>query len=465
MAQKGYSRFLALIHCVGDISVLNCAFVFAYILVNRFAAFNDVANEYILLHIVFNLAWAVVTTWQRDTDVSRNTGIEVILWKTLKSVAIHALIIFAAIAVIKGNYFSRAHLLFTYGIFLIGLYIWRISYFYALRRYRKKGSNFRNVVVIGAGIVGHDIYKYISADDGIGYKLLGFFEDNPDSSFHPEKVLGGIKDFEKFVTETKVDQVFIAIPLTQRRVIREIISIADNNLVRVKIVPDFRGFLNKKVNMKFYDMVPVLTVRPEPLQSLLNRFFKRAFDIAFSSMVLIFIFPWLFPILALMIKLSSPGPVFFVQKRSGRRNEVFSCLKFRSMSINKDSDHVQATQNDTRITWVGRMLRKSNMDELPQFINVLMGQMSIVGPRPHMLKHTQDYSQVVDKFMVRHLVKPGITGLAQVKGYRGPTENKRRMYKRVLFDVWYVENWTLMLDIKIIFLTVFNMFRGEKNAF
>src|SRR5690606_8431656 len=131
------------------------------------------------------------------------------------------LIILAAITVVKGNYFSRAHLLFTYGIFLIGLYLWRISYFYALRRYRKKGSNFRNVVVIGAGIVGHDIYKYINADEAIGYKLLGFFEDNPQESFHPDKILGSVKDFEKFVTETKVDQVFIAIPLTQRRVIRE----------------------------------------------------------------------------------------------------------------------------------------------------------------------------------------------------------------------------------------------------
>lgn len=259
--------------------------------------------------------------------------------------------------------------------------------------------------------------------------------------------------------------VFIAIPLSHRKRIREIVNIADNNLIRVKIVPDFRGFLNKRVNIDFYDLLPVLSIRPEPLETAFNRVVKRSFDIVFSGMVLLFIFPWLFPVLALMIKLSSPGPVFFIQKRSGRKNEVFSCLKFRSMAVNSDADKLQATEADPRVTWVGRMLRKTNLDELPQFINVFLGNMSVVGPRPHMLKHTEDYSRMIDKFMVRHLVKPGITGLAQVNGYRGPTTDQRRMYKRVMYDVWYIEHWSFMLDLKIIFLTVFNMFRGEKNAF
>jgi len=189
------------------------------------------------------------------------------------------------------------------------------------------------------------------------------------------------------------------------------------------------------------------------------------FDIVFSLFVIVFIFPWLYPLLAIAIKMSSPGPIFFVQKRSGRLNHEFDCYKFRSMSVNKDSDRKQATAGDARITMVGRFLRKSNLDEMPQFINVLLGNMSIVGPRPHMLKHTKEYSQIIDKFMVRHLVKPGITGWAQVNGFRGATTEPRYMMKRVRYDLWYVENWSFFLDIQIIFMTVYNMIKGEKNAF
>ncbi|WP_316910344.1 sugar transferase [Cytophaga hutchinsonii] len=174
---------------------------------------------------------------------------------------------------------------------------------------------------------------------------------------------------------------------------------------------------------------------------------------------------WLFPLLAIIIKLSSPGPVFFIQKRSGRNNEEFDCYKFRSMSVNKDSDKVQATVNDSRVTAIGKFLRKSNLDELPQFINVLIGNMSVVGPRPHMLKHTADYSAIIDKFMVRHLIKPGITGWAQVNGFRGATIQPRYMMKRVRYDLWYIENWTFLLDLQIIVMTAYTMIRGDKNAF
>jgi len=465
MIRRGYSKFLVLIHILGDISLLNCAFVFAYFLVNRFAPYDEVSDEYVLLHILYNITWILVISWYRGTDIRRNTRLENILSSTVKSVLVHALITLAAIAAVKGEFFSRAHLLFAYVLFLGGIIIWRLVFYYTLRRYRKAGANYRNVIIVGAGVVGNDMFHHLNSDAGYGYKVLGFFDDNPEKSQHPDKILGGLSDFAGYVKNVRVDLVFIAIPLSHRKRIREIVSIADNNLIRVKIVPDFRGFLNKKVNIDFYELIPVLTIRPEPLETALNRVAKRTFDIAFSGMVLLFIFPWLFPVLALLIKLSSPGPVFFVQKRSGRKNEVFSCLKFRSMAVNSDADKLQATETDPRVTWVGRMLRKTNLDELPQFINVFLGNMSVVGPRPHMLKHTEDYSRMIDKFMVRHLVKPGITGLAQVNGYRGPTTDQRRMYKRVMYDVWYIENWSFALDLKIIFLTVFNMFRGEKNAF
>ena len=205
-------------------------------------------------------------------------------------------------------------------------------------------------------------------------------------------------------------------------------------------------------------------LRKEPLEKIGNRLLKKLFDILFSLFVILFVFTWFFPILILMVKLSSKGPAFFRQKRSGEKNISFTCLKFRTMRVNKLSDELQAKKGDPRITKLGAFMRKTNLDELPQFLNVLVGQMSVVGPRPHMLKHTEQYSELINNYLTRHFVKPGITGWAQVKGYRGETKELIDMQKRVEYDIWYIENWKFLLDIKIIWMTVKNMLRGEKNA-
>ena len=198
---------------------------------------------------------------------------------------------------------------------------------------------------------------------------------------------------------------------------------------------------------------------------MLSGFFKRLFDIVFSLLIIIFIFSWLFPILAILIKLESKGPVFFIQVRTGRNNIHFKCYKFRSMRLNNDADKKQATRNDHRITRIGSFLRKTSLDELPQFFNVLIGDMSIVGPRPHMLHHTEEYSQLTDKFKTRNLLKPGITGWAQICGLRGEVANTEAMLKRVDADVWYLKNWSFLLDLKIIFLTFWITLKGDKNAY
>jgi len=177
------------------------------------------------------------------------------------------------------------------------------------------------------------------------------------------------------------------------------------------------------------------------------------------------VFPFIYIIIAICIKISSPGPIFFKQRRTGERGHEFFCYKFRTMKVNKDADAKQATKNDPRTTQFGEFLRKNSIDELPQIINVLKGEMSVVGPRPHMLKHTQQYNELIDKYMLRHLVKPGITGWAQVTGFRGETKELSQMEGRVVRDVWYLEHWSFFLDIKIIYLTIVNVFRGEKNAY
>jgi putative colanic acid biosynthesis UDP-glucose lipid carrier transferase len=211
--------------------------------------------------------------------------------------------------------------------------------------------------------------------------------------------------------------------------------------------------------------MPVLSLRNEPLNEVSNRIRKRLYDILMSSFVTIFILSWMIPLIALLIKLESKGPVFFLQKRSGKDNKPFTLIKFRSMHMTNEAHLKQATKDDSRVTKIGKFLRKTNLDEFPQFLNVLMGQMSIVGPRPHMLKHTQDYSKLLDQYMVRQFLKPGITGWAQINGYRGETKTIKQMEKRVEYDLWYLENWNLWLDSKIVLMTALNMARGEKNAY
>jgi Undecaprenyl-phosphate glucose phosphotransferase len=293
---------------------------------------------------------------------------------------------------------------------------------------------------------------------------VGYFA-NESSEKHSAWYLGNVDQVKDYCEQENVDEIYCTLSLAESKTIYDLLSFSDNHLIRFRMVPDFSGFFNKKVSIDFYDNIPVLSVRNEPLGEMVNRIVKRSFDIVFSLLVIICIFPILFPVLALLIKLSSKGPVFFKQLRTGKDNIEFNCYKFRSMTVNAQSDTMQAVKGDARITWIGKIMRKTNLDELPQFFNVLMGQMSVVGPRPHMLKHTEEYSQLIDKFMVRHLVKPGITGWAQVNGFRGETGHDDRMEKRVEYDVWYLENWNFVLDLKIVYRTLFNMVVGEKNAY
>jgi putative colanic acid biosynthesis UDP-glucose lipid carrier transferase len=202
-----------------------------------------------------------------------------------------------------------------------------------------------------------------------------------------------------------------------------------------------------------------------PLELSFNRQMKRFFDIIFSLFVLIFLISWLTPILGILIKLETRGPVFFKQKRNGFNNDEFICFKYRSMVLNKDADMIQVTKDDERVTFIGKLLRRTSIDELPQFINVFLGDMSVVGPRPHMLSHSQMYASSVDKFMVRHFVKPGITGLAQIKGFRGEVESPNDIISRVKYDIYYIENWSPLLDFKIILHTIYNFIRGDKKAY
>lgn len=313
--------------------------------------------------------------------------------------------------------------------------------------------------------MGKKMYDTLKDYTGYGFKPLGIFDDKlPNGAEY--NLDGNIEEAKRFAIDNKIDEIFCALPLRDKERVMGLLRFAEENLIRFKIVPDFSAFYNRNVHVDFYGFYPVISLQTEPLANIFNRIVKRSFDILFSSFILIFILSWLVPLVALLIRLESKGSVFFLQNRSGRGYKTFKCFKFRTMTVTEsDEEYKQATKNDARITSIGKILRRFNIDELPQFMNVFLGEMSVVGPRPHPVKLNEMYRPIMERYMSRHLAKPGITGLAQVRGYRGETADPELMHQRVLADVFYIENWSFLLDIKIILLTVWNMFRGQKMAY
>jgi putative colanic acid biosynthesis UDP-glucose lipid carrier transferase len=345
---------------------------------------------------------------------------------------------------------------------------------YAYRQFfiylRFKGKNLRYLVIIGAGEIGQKFYRTIQDNPHFGYKVVGFVDDNPNIT-NKEIYLGSIEDFlSKIDQYSYVDELVVALPNSVNGKLNQLIEVANNNPIRVKIIPDYFKLVSSRYRVDMFGAFPMITIREEPLDQLHNQVLKRIIDIGFSIFLFITVFSWLFPIIALLIKLDSSGPVFFIQERWGRNNKPIKCYKFRSMvksstDLDENGEYKQASKIDSRITRFGSFLRKSNLDELPQFINVFLGNMSVVGPRPHPTPLNIQSKNQIDNYLLRHLVKPGITGWAQVNGFRGETKEIRLMKKRVQYDIYYIEHWSPLLDLKIVFLTAWNMIKGEKNAY
>ena len=426
----------------------------------------DFSDNYRFLLLFYNAVWIIVSLALQLYELSQLKRINKILFNLFKAFGFNILILAAVLFSLKASEFSREHLLYTYALLFVFIFLWRYISIQLIILYRKLGYNYSSVVIIGGENTAEQLYNYCNSKDGLGIKLMGIFSDTEISFEFKEGVKSGrLEDLEQFALKNGIDEIFYTMPLTHTKKIKDLVDFCDKYMIRFKVVPDFRGFLFKKVNVDFYDDVPVISLREEPLRDFVNRFVKRIFDLLFSFLVILLVLSWLYPLIAILIKLSSKGPVLFKQLRSGINNEDFLCYKFRSMAITDDADSLQATLGDARITKIGTFLRKSSLDEFPQFFNVFMGDMSIVGPRPHMLLHTEEYSELINKYMVRQLVKPGITGLAQIRGYRGETKELKDMEGRVKFDVWYIENWTLSLDISIILQTIWNVFKGDEKAY
>lgn len=370
-------------------------------------------------------------------------------------------------------------LLYMFDIFNIGMYhgllfsavfflllsVWWLVSRRFLKKLRRMGLNFKRVVIIGAGSTGEMLYNELQSDAGYGYRMMGFFDDNKQALSQMKGCYtGGLDEVSNFVMLNRIDVLYYTLDAENLPLITRMIRIAEEAGASFVYVPQSNYLLSGQFVPSSMGSMPILKYSVSPLVRRINRLLKRLLDLFVSTTFLIFS-PIIFIPVAIAIKISSPGPVIFKQKRTGIHGSEFICYKFRTMRVNPDSDRLQATKNDPRKTKVGDFLRRTSIDELPQFVNVFLGNMSVVGPRPHMVSHTEEYSVLIDKYMVRHAVKPGITGWAQVNGYRGETKHLWQMEKRVEYDVWYIRNWNIFLDIKIIFLTAFNGLKKDKNAY
>lgn len=454
-----YSKFLRPIILTGDFVVLNLAFLLAYYfkLLPEFS-FN-IPNAYILLFVYVNIQWLIVSLLLNRSELSRLISYTDIAKKTLQAIILHFFSLMAVLVFIKTGYFSRVFLFLGYTFLVVLLLAWRLSLVFLLRNYRRMGYNHRAYVVVGYGTIGEQLVAFLNNHPEFGYHFKGFFDIDMDFN----NIQGNLEDLEKLCAQEDIDEIYCSLPNLEKDHLKQIAQFADKNLVRIKIVPDIHLIGDKSLTVEKYGPVPIVLNRKEPLEVAINRNLKRLFDIGFSLLVIVCILSWLVPLVAILIKLDSPGPIFFLQKRGGKNGKHFWCLKFRTMYNRQEKKFKLATQNDSRITRVGKILRKTSLDEFPQFINVLKGDMTIVGPRPHAIEVDNIFQNIVDKYMVRYFVKPGITGLAQIKGFRG--NDDIYMKYRIRMDVFYVENWTFLLDLKIILKTITHMIHGDKNAF
>lgn len=449
---------------VGDLVVLNVLFFAVYYLLGDYYVhvMSDYIREVVLLlnfcyffslyFVPIQLHLAVVFI---DKIVQR-----AFLLVTFLLILFSTCLIFLNIGDVLATF-----LLVYYITLLVFFSLWRVIVRVSLKIYRRKGYNFKKVIIVGAGKNGMELYRVMKDDLAYGFHMMGFFDDNYSLKDSIPNYLGMTYEVEDYALKNEIDEIYCTLPGTQDDKMLRMLNFAEKNMIRFYIVPEFYRNVKKSLVMEVMESVPLLTVRREPLQAAYNRALKRVFDIVFSLFILLTIYPLLYIIIGILIKATSPGPILFKQKRTGLYGHEFECYKFRTMRVNSEADTMQAQKDDPRKTRLGDFLRRTNLDEFPQFVNVLVGDMSVVGPRPHMLKHTEQYSSIIDKYMIRHLVKPGVTGWAQVTGYRGETKTLEQMEGRVKRDVWYIENWSFFLDLKIIVVTIINMFRGEKNAY
>jgi Undecaprenyl-phosphate glucose phosphotransferase len=419
---------------------------------------------YLRFYLFMNLAWLALSLTFSLYKECYHSAFELFCRRTMNVYLAWASIIIVYLFFLRQLELSR--LFIALNMVGFGLLLLFNRFIFLTTTYPRRNDNpIKNVMILGYNEVAKKLAAYLEQETP-NTRIVGFCEKSEnirELSRYP--ILSDVPGAMKMTRKYEVNEIYSTIAPEQNDHVYQIMKQADQECIRFKVIPDMSVLRKQTGHLYYMKDMPVLSMRIEPLESARSQHRKRVFDVAISLGVTIFILSWLIPIITLLIWLDSRGPIFFIQMRTGKNNTTFPCIKFRSMHVNHQQEEMQATRDDPRHTRVGKFLRKTNLDEFPQFINVLRGEMSIVGPRPHMLEHTERYSKVIGQYMVRQFMKPGITGWAQVNGFRGETKSLEQMQKRVEHDLWYMENWSLWLDVRIIFMTIFNTLKGEENAF
>ncbi|AKK72358.1 exopolysaccharide biosynthesis polyprenyl glycosylphosphotransferase [Chryseobacterium gallinarum] len=455
MQRIRYSRYLKSIIILLDLMVIASIFIFFFISRNESLKFHkETWYQNVFSLILLFLFWMLLSGRTKIYNIPRNLTYTLFLERLL----IHFLFFILGVLLIgkvSKNVFFNSDIYWLSLYLLVFIFLAKSIIFFAIKYLRSLGANYRNVMFLG--------------DSGSTEILKNIFEDRKDYGYRIfEYEKAEIKAYElvEFWKKNGIHTLFLSTENSfSEDTEAQIFKMAEENKVHISLIPSITQSDFFLYDLGYIQTQPVLNQARYPLDYYANFLMKRAFDIIFSLVILIFICSWVFPIIALLIKTTSKGPVFFLQKRYGFHEEVFNCIKFRTMVINDESTTKTTQVNDSRITRVGKFLRKTSLDELPQFINVLKGEMSVVGPRPHMLAVDNYYKPKIGRYSLRSMVSPGITGLSQVSGLRGDFGDiEVEMKKRILADAFYVRNWSFVLDLVIILKTVLLVIGGDKNA-
>lgn len=447
------------------------AIIFGSFAFLRFFAPSSLNWNLTVLNIVTPIAilsWLLSISYFRLYHVGSLFNVETFFRNSWRSFILQRVLWQSSILLSQSDFFktftSFANLL-QLSFLLVYFLLSRVLFVIILRQYKKRASLPYSVAIWGFNKTSVELASQLEANSCfIDFKGI-LNEDFSEDFGTKEKFSEALKEAIFEAANNQINELYIVAQPDFIRELNPFFELGDRHSLRLKFVPDFSPISKIHYSKNHMGNFHVIQPRHEPLQDVNNRFLKRVFDIVFSAIVILSILSWLYPLLAVLIKKQSKGPVLFQQLRTGKKNIPFWCYKFRSMYTNVDDESMQAQKGDSRITPIGQFLRRTSLDEMPQFFNVFIGNMSIVGPRPHMVQHTREYNEQIDNFMVRHFVKPGITGLAQVTGLRGETKKVSDMKRRVRADIQYLQHWSLMKDIKICFLTVILTLKGDEKAF
>ena len=450
--KKRYSHLIRPIQVLIDLLLINSIIYYVYD--------KEFFNVYFLSYITF--FWLLSAYYLKFYKVYRHTNFLHLFTLLARQFFIFTLGYFAYFGLFReGEVVNNQFLIFS--LVVLSISVLKFLNFYVLKKYRSLGKNYRTTLVVGYDDSAKNIIKIFKSKANLGYKFLGFFSD---TIYKKASYLGNFNTLFNFEEIHTVDEIYCSLNILKRSDLKLLKKFTLEKGITLKLIPNNNELYSKTQTTEFYDdTLMVLNVSKLPFEFAENFYVKRVFDVFFSLFICLFILSWLIPILSILVRLESKGPLIFKQKREGINGEKFICYKFRSMQLNVSSENGHTTKNDHRVTKIGAFLRKTSIDELPQFFNVILGEMSVVGPRPHLESLSIEYQKDVGDYLKRHIVKPGITGLAQVTGYRGEIKKKSDIKNRVRLDVFYIENWSFYLDIKIIIQTILNVFKGEEKAY